>query len=704
MPKKDDNWWATLTEEEAERETDNELIIKQLVDQSSTKVDIFIIRSKREILETTTFKNPFHLLGRIIYPTAKIKTFMGDDGIDNGGIAMKLDDIDITDYLRNSPYSVSRNPHFELNEEKTAKRTTQGVVTEHLKPIIEKRWLYNFGNDIVVSESSKESDKSNKSDKPNKPNKTNKTKKHRKPNRRESDDGYDGSNESNHSGESRKVGGIGSSDDDDDIVSDMESSSNSLNYDADMDERGNKGNFKTVVKQLKKGLGFIPISPKNKNKANNDDDDDDDEDDDIERIEAKPFDIKDFAKYVKKTEKDNTEMNSFLYSTLMSYIADEYPDIRNLVIIEVPTLNVDSAVSSDISRVSSDRSEYGDNHTRETLLRQTIEDIPLIYIGMHGFKLLVKNNKTRTLECRNMFRNPFQNLFRLISASPTAGNPYNASTINQGVFTTPFPNTLTIEEATDKIYSKFPLDDADTNPDIFTYHNVRLDNGRRKKDAFFIEYDKRNQFVVNYSNTYVCKKLFTLPEKPVQDLDNWGIFVLNSQSHPNVAKYVNMLRSQHFRRFIQSRHQLYENDFNVEKVKTTQGQTVEVISRLTNKILLDYFWFLNYKQVYLIDTSCEESYHMTKEDKKKFVKAVEKNEYKIRDKYIRYTTLKSKPFKEAYEKQLNEKLLIRRDKEHYKRLGIEGLNDLIDYNDKRAKTRKRNRFLSVISNNRGKFI
>ena len=633
MPKKDHNWWASLTEEQTYAEIEKQNIIDTFIYTSSTKIDIFVIKAKRDVLDTT-FLNPFTVLGRIISPEAKDNKFVDDDipnvqyckydSCDESedeqdkkeqeeeeeelGFRLKFNAFNVADYLKHSPYTVSKTPEFVLNEEKVGKRTTQGVITELSKPIKEKRWYFDLKS-----------------------------------------------------------------------LTDVD--------------------YKT-------GLGYIPINPKE------------------DRIgggaikEEKPFSIAVFRKYVQRMEPENTELTSFLYSTLIGYLTSRpySAKMKKILIIEIPTLNVDSAVSSDVSRVSSDRSGYSETHTREKLLEQTIEDIPIIYISMHGAKPLKKNKKTKKLECRKMFRNPFQNLFSFIKPSPGALNTGKHFTANKGVFTTSFPKTMKIKEATLQIRAKFPFVEEDIKEAIFTPERYYDAKGDLIEYPLFTESKKRNHFVVNYSNTLICQKVFSLPDSPKKDLTNWGIFVLNRQT--NFKLNENILRNPHFISFIRSRLALYlkdgYNNVDIEEITTTKDETIDIVSRLTKKAIVDYFAFLNYKQIYIIDSSCDSPHHLTAEEKAKFFKVARDNEYKLftRQKRRRLTNPNEKlyrdrglvSFREAYDNQIEELKERRRDKEYYKSQGIEGLNDLIDFADNRAKTRRRGRFMSVISNNRAKFV
>lgn len=587
-------------------------IIEDILNRSSTVMDIFLIKCKREVLESKTFINPFDYLPRIIYPPAKQIDFFQRE-------IVKTDDIRVQDYLLNSPYMVSKNPQFQINKENIAKRSTQGVVTTRLKPMIEKRWFYDFGLSAQQS-------------------------------------GGIGSNSSNES-----VKPVSSSISSTDSLTNSSSSATESNSEI-----------------MSEGLMFIPISPLET-----------ETDEDKDRIPAKPFRIDHFAKFVQKKEPENTDMKSFLYSTLLSYLYDNYFDIQSLVIIEIPIINIDSALSSDVSRVSSGRSEI----TRERLLEQPIRDIPIVYVMMHGGKQLFKNKKTKKLECRNMFRNPLNYLFRYISASPGAYNLFDPRDINGEVFTTPFESSLTVKETTERIQQRFPRDALDTDQNKIQMKLLQDNKGNQFETPMFVEAEKRNQFVVNYVNTYVCKKLYSLPETPTQDLTNWGIFVLNGRDNRE-----NLLSNEKFIAFLNT-----SPAKTVEDVTTTAGETVKVVTKLTNALILDYFKFLGYTQIYFVDRACESSHHMTSEEQGKFFKVVKANDYKIKSLATRANKKRGLGF-DKYREPIRSRVARRKDKEYYKRQGIKGLNALIDYNDNRAKTRKEGRLLSMISNNRGKFV
>jgi len=592
-------------------------IIEDILNRSSSEMDIFLIKCKREVLESRTFQNPFDYLPRIIYPAAKQIDFFQRE-------ILKTDDIKVQDYLLSSPYTVSKTPQFVMNKENIAKRSTQGVVTTRLKPMIEKRWFYDFGV------------------------------------------------------RAQQSGGIGSNSSDESVEIDMRPVSSVISSTDSLTNSSSSSATESNSEIISEGLMFIPIGPLET-----------ETDDDKDRIPAKQFRIDYFARFVQKTEPDNTDMKSFLYSTLLSYLYDTYFDIQSLVIIEIPIINIDSALSSDVSRVSSSRSEI----TRERLLEQPIRDIPIVYVLMHGGKQLIKNKKTKKLECRNMFRNPFDYLFRYISASPGAENFFNSHDINGKVFTTPFEDTLTVKGTTERIQQRFPRDTLDTDQNKFQMTILQDDNGNQYEKPIFVEAEKRNQFVVNYFNTFVCKKLYSLPETPTQDMTNWGIFVLNGRDNRE-----NLLSNTKFIAFLNT-----SPAKTVEDVTTTTGETVKVVTKVTNSLIFDYFKFLGYDQIYFIDRACESSQHMTPEEQGKFFKVVKANDYKIKDLATRANKKRGLGF-DKYREPIRSRVARRKDKEYYKRRGIKGLNALIDYNDNRAKTRKEGRLLSMISNNRGKFV
>lgn len=641
---------------------ENELV-KTFVNQPSIDIDIFYIKSEREVLEGTTFENPFDTFCQIIYPPSKPQQFLeeGNGTGDLNDIKYRRDDLKIRDYLKNTPFTLSKSPHFAFNDEKSGKRTTQGVVIEPQRPIKEKRWTYDLEDISSVSthrsssisyegyEASGEEASSEE-----------------KESSIHSYQGYEASNEEEEEEESESSlkGGIGSSTADEYIL----------------------------ISDLSSGIGFVPThSLKNGRRA-----------------KTKLFRLESFAKYVKKVEKDNTDMTSFLYSTLISFLVKEYRYMNNLLVIEIPVVKMDDKISTDVSQVSSDRSDRSDYPLRRHhLIEQPLmQKIPVVYLMMHGGKQLFKNKETRKLQCRKMFKNPFQNLFRFIFANPGVSNLYWTKNMNENVFTAEIKETMTVEELVVKIDTDFTKHEIDTNLDLFQLKELIDEKGKRTKEAMYIDKHNRKHFLVNYENTYVCHKVFELPDTPTQDFQKWGIFVLNEI--PSIQKHENLLLNTRFIQYLEARAQ--RKDFKTKDVNTNQGTQVEAITKLSNKVLFDFFKHLGFNQFFLIDESCESSFHFTKGDEAKFNKTVKDNEDELEKLKIEQATFSQRPQnfvnkgrKVVVDANILDLTKRRNDKDYYKRQKIEGLNDLIDYSDKRAKTRKR-RNVSVIGNNRGPFI
>jgi hypothetical protein len=305
-----------------------------------------------------------------------------------------------------------------------------------------------------------------------------------------------------------------------------------------------------------------------------------------------------------------------------------------------------------------------------------------------------------------MFKNPFQNLFRFIFANPGVSNLYWTTNMNENVFTAEIKETMTVEELVMKIDTDFTKHEIDTNLDLFQLKDLVDEKGKQTKEAMYIDKHNRKHFLVNYENTYVCRKVFELPATPTQDFQKWGIFVLNDIDF--IPKHENLLLNTRFIRYLEGNAR--RNDYKAKDVNTVQGRQVEAITKLTNNVLFDFFKHLGFNQFFLIDESCESSLHFTKTDEEKFNKTVQDNEDELEKLKQEQTTFSRRPpnfitnqRKIAVDAGILELTKRRNDKEYYKRQQIEGLNDLIDYSDKRAKTRKR-RNVSVIGNNRGPFI
>lgn len=642
------------------RTTKENEMVKSFVDQPSTEIDIFYIKSEREVLEGTTFENPFDTFCQIIYPPSKPQQFLdGNGNADQNDIRFRRDDLKVRDYLKNTPFTISKSPHFVLNDEKSGKRTTQGVVIEPQQPIKEKRWVYDLQDISSISTHRSSSISYKGYNASNEDEKEIESSIH-------SYKGYEASNEEEEEEESESSlkGGIGSSTADEYIL----------------------------ISDLSSGIGFVPThSLKNGRRA-----------------KTKLFRFESFAKYVKKIEKDNTDMRSFLYSTLISFLVKEYRYMKNLLVIEIPVVKMDDKISTDVSQISSDRSDRSDYPLKryELIQQPLMKKIPVVYLMMHGGKQLFKNNETRKLQCKKMFKNPFQNLFRFIFANPGVSNLYWTKNMNENVFTAEIKETMTIEELVVKIDTDFTKHEIDTNLDLFQLKNLVDEKGKQTKEAMYIDKHNRKHFLVNYENTYVCHKEFELPGTQTQDFQKWGIFVLNEI--PSIQKHENLLLNRRFIQYLEGYAR--SKDFKTKDVNTVQGTQVEAITTLTNKVLFDFFKYLGFNQFFLIDESCESSFHFTKKDEEKFNKLVKDNEDEIETLKAEQATFSRRPQnfvnkqrKVFVDNKILELTKRRNDKEYYKRQRIEGLNDLIDYSDKRAKTRKR-RFVNVIGNNKGTFI
>jgi len=213
--------------------------------------------------------------------------------------------------------------------------------------------------------------------------------------------------------------------------------------------------------------------------------------------------------------------------------------------------------------------------TRDLLLQQTTESIPIILIAVHG-AISYQND-----ECSS-FQSPFDVLFRLISSAP--GELSISNIVNP--------------EYQNLLDNKVILNPNSTVDDCLNEkkQNTKLDNKIKKfqmtvnnKLGTNINFKNRNHLVINYKNTKLCTKIL---EKHIAPSS--GIYILNNTKF--LKHGTNLMINERFIDYLQS------------KKTYLKLETKTSIERFLLNDLYNYLIHLGYKQVAIIDMSCENNF------------------------------------------------------------------------------------------------
>ena len=226
---------------------------------------------------------------------------------------------------------------------------------------------------------------------------------------------------------------------------------------------------------------------------------------------------------------------------------------------------------------------------RDKLVSQEIGDrIPIIIVHMHGIVFYDDDARCQSYPLG------FDVLYRLISAAPYETN--QARVLDPKIIhllgNTILRNSKTtiaeaFDEAKEKLYEPLSFD----RTTFRTFEND-TDYGAT------VDKKKRKHFIINYKGTPFCRKLWQLEEKDLTLKQKMGIFVVN-QTNPifNLPAGMNLLEKEsfvHYCKTVASQGVKYE---------TKNGK--ESITSVGSYFLYDYLKRKGFKQVILIDGSCE---------------------------------------------------------------------------------------------------
>lgn len=232
---------------------------------------------------------------------------------------------------------------------------------------------------------------------------------------------------------------------------------------------------------------------------------------------------------------------------------------------------------------------------RDKLVNQPIgDDIPIILINMHGSVIYDEQFRCRP------FRLYFDVLYRLISAAPYEYNiedSYNPISFDLLSNTEMKNKRNTIKEI---------LEEAKTS-----LHNAKSLDGRKfdltkaGEYVFTTDINKRNHFIINYRGSNMCSKELELDENPDNN-KKLGVFVLNKTTVFKKAG-INLIYFKEFVDFVKA--------YNDNQSLYDKKRGKEFIRRFKLKILYRFLKDKGFKQVVVIDASCESSTHTNDNDR-----------------------------------------------------------------------------------------
>lgn len=226
---------------------------------------------------------------------------------------------------------------------------------------------------------------------------------------------------------------------------------------------------------------------------------------------------------------------------------------------------------------------------REKLVNQPIgDDIPIIVINMHGTVLY--DEQFRCLP----FRLYFDVLYRFISAAPYEDNtedrehPKSYDLLKNTVIKN---KTKTIKEVLEEAQTRlFTTKSLDVMKYITTIDN---------EYTFTTDPNKRNHLIINYKGSNMCHKILELDKNPKYNT-KMGIFVVNKTTVFQKAG-INMI---HLKEFVD-----YLKTFNDNQSIFETNKRKEFVRRFNSRFLYKFLKEKGFKEVVVIDASCESATH-----------------------------------------------------------------------------------------------
>lgn len=226
---------------------------------------------------------------------------------------------------------------------------------------------------------------------------------------------------------------------------------------------------------------------------------------------------------------------------------------------------------------------------RDKLVSQEIGDqIPILIVHMHGI-VVYEDDEMR---CRP---DPigFDVLYRFINAAPYETNQARVSdpkihNLLGNTILCDSKSTIeeVFEEAKEKLYETASFDLT-----RFRTFKNHTDYGAT------VDKKKRSHFIINYKGSHVCRKLWELDYNDVIMRSKMGIFLVNQPSPSyQMNAGLNLLEDPQFVQYLKT----YGKGV---KYETTNGK--ECITRVASMFVYDYLYRKGFRQVILIDGSCE---------------------------------------------------------------------------------------------------
>lgn len=277
---------------------------------------------------------------------------------------------------------------------------------------------------------------------------------------------------------------------------------------------------------------------------------------------------------------EKTSQKLELYRLLYTYLSAEYELKQGL---EGDLINLQSSAESSLP----DEDSWKTYQTRDTLLNQKLHNIPVILVGIHGgIRYSEEGN------CLETFESPLL-LIRYIAAAPgeTTTNckvsPFYLNLLKNKIVQNP---NSTVDEALKQRHKSCKFDKKTNKLAYFYARNSREPDTVGTN----INFKSRNQVVINYQGSKICKKYLVRDVNP-----KWSIYVLNNTRH--LALGTNLMTSKVFIDYLNSKKGANQRMSYMYDVNEKQ------IDRLTNKDLYEFLHYLGYTQAVIIDEACESS-------------------------------------------------------------------------------------------------
>ena len=240
------------------------------------------------------------------------------------------------------------------------------------------------------------------------------------------------------------------------------------------------------------------------------------------------------------------------------------------------------------------KQKTGKQRMRDLLLQQPLQNIPVIFIGLHG----AINYSLDEGVCHETIDCPLDVLFRVISTAP--GEP-NVGRSNAERYSYLLDNEV-IEDPTSTVIDAIKEKKENTSLDNKLNKFVKVNNAGNGLTTN-INFKSRNQLVINYRNTKMCKKYYSRNYERDK-----GIFVLNTTEH--LESGTDLVKFKPFIDFIDSQPDANQRKSYVYDYQDFFDNDTKYAEKITNDDIYKFLKFLGYKQAVIMDDACENNYNV----------------------------------------------------------------------------------------------